>query len=87
MIDLIHNRQTGFALVHDDDALRDARRVLIGRDGDLRLIEASGRLRHLTQKVPADLLAQIRAVASMPLIQVREMHAVSVSTIEIFTAL
>lgn len=87
MIDLIHNGQTGFALVHDDDTLRDARRVLIGRDGELRLIESSGRLRHLTQKVPADLLAQIRTFATMPLIQVRDMHAISVSTIEIFATL
>jgi hypothetical protein len=84
MIDLIHNRHTGFALVHDDDTLRGARRALIGRDGDIRLIEASGKLRQLNRKIPVDLLAQIRAFATMPLIQVRGMHAVSVGTIAIF---
>jgi hypothetical protein len=87
MIDLTHNRHTGFALIHDDETLRKARRVLIGRDGDIRLIEASGRLRRLSRKVPTDLIAQIRTFAAMPLIQVRGTHAVAVDTISIFAAL
>lgn len=86
MIDLIHNHQTGFALIHDEDTLRAARRALIGRDGDIRLIESSGRLRRLTNKVPADLVAQIRTLVAMPLIQVRGVHTVHVSTISIFSA-
>lgn len=87
MIDLIHNHQTGFALIHDDDTLRGARRALIGRDGSIRLIQASGRLRRLPHKVPADLLDQIRTFIAIPLIQVRGVHAVDVSTISIFSAI
>lgn len=86
MIDLIHNRRTGFALVHDDDSLRDARRALIGRDGGIRLVESSGRLRRLPRPIPSDLLDEMRAAAAMPLIQVRGMHAVAVGTVAIFAA-
>ncbi len=84
MIDLIHNRHTGFALVHDEDSLAGARRAMIGRDGEVRLVESSGRLRRMARKIPVDLVGQIRRCAAMPLIQVRGMRAVSTGSIDIF---
>jgi hypothetical protein len=86
MIDLVHNRHTGFALVHDEDSLAGARRAMIGRDGEVRLIESSGRLRRLARRIPADLAREMRGCAAMPLIRVRGLHAVETGSIEIFTA-
>ncbi|MGY3582264.1 hypothetical protein ACVIGB_000811 [Bradyrhizobium sp. USDA 4341] len=86
MIDLVHNPDAGFAMLHDEERLDGARKAMVSRDGRLSVTEASGRLRILANKIPLDLLPELRKAAAVPFIRVQGMHAVNVGTISIFIA-
>lgn len=86
MIDLIHNKATGFALLHDEERLDGAPKAMVSRDGRLTVTEASGRMRVLPKKIPLDLLPELRKATAVPFIRVHGMHAVNVGTISVFIA-